>query len=616
MLSLSSLFTDHAVIQCEHPINLTGHAIPGSLIAVAFTCKSLKTTADSEGDRQLTWPSLPSGGPYVLNISSGSETLICDDMWLGEVWLCSGQSNMEWTLAMLEAHGEDIDNINDPQLLVFTVQKQASDEPLEALDITWKTATSKNVRDFSASAYFFGRQLRKELGKPVGLIVSAYGGSSIGAWLPRELLQSRPEFDFLAKEQHQSTAKNFVRHRFQERTAIANDWYTSNFDDHLWEKIPVPGFWQDYGWQHNGAVWYRKAIEIPPSWRGRALFLEFGSCDDFDDTFVNGIRAGGMGAESPNAYTTRRVYPIPGGLTDCSTLTVAVRVFDHWGNGGIIGRANLLCPESPESAIDLSSRWAPKPEINLDWRAPVSNVAPAVLFNGMIAPLHKYPIRGILWYQGESDVTRAAMYRMLLPALITSWREQWKSPLLPFGIVQLANYGKRRYSPVESDWAELREAQALSTSSVTRTGLVVASDLGESDNVHSSRKAPLGKRLALWALSEVYEKPNDPWLSPRAVDFWFVLNTAFIRFNHVGAELRLSDLDKAAFQLAGQYQVWHWVEATVTQNDMLSIKSKNVQEPVAVRYAWQDNPPTALRNSAGLPVVPFRSDNWALTTRR
>ncbi len=623
MFTLHDLLSDDAVLQCEKPLRINGNAPAGVRISVDFAGHQGETTSKADKSWEVFLPALPPGGPHELVVSDGKQTIRRSGLLLGEVWLCSGQSNMAWTLGMLGCLTADDLATDEPQLRCFTLPQAPADNPESRCDGYWRKANPASIQDFSAVAFFFARRLRAATGRPVGLIISAVGGTMIASWMPRETLAARSEYGpFLARldapaGRENSDRPKFAPHAFMSRTPSAHGWENVDLDDRDWTPRQVPGYWQDQDWKHNGAVWYRCSISLPAAWIGLPLTLELGACDDFDETFVNGSRVGGVGQEAPNAFAVQRRYQVPARLTQSGHVIIAIRIFDNWGNGGITGQQFLRRADRPEDVLPITGPWKAKVEIALPQRAATGGMPATVLYNSMIHPLVGYGLRGALWYQGESDVARAALYRRLLPDLITSWRTLWREPLLPFGIVQLASYLPRSEKPVESDRAELRDAQLLAAHTLPHIGLAVATDVGNAEDIHPRQKKPLGERLALWALATSYgDKSGEPWSSPLAADHWCEDGSLHVRFVHVGRGLKLGgDGTSLSFQIAGADRVWHWADATIIHSDIVRVRSAAVPAPVAVRYAWQSNPAANLENSAGLPASPFRTDDWPLSTQ-
>lgn len=615
MLTLHPLLGDHAVLQRGRPVLISGTASPGSSVSVRLADQNLTVAASSSGAWSAAFAAPGETGSFDLEVENDGRVLRRTDLVAGEVWLCSGQSNMEWTLAMTPGLEAEIAAAADPLVRCFTVMRTPAVEPAAEPDGRWEMAAPGAAGHFSAVAWFFARQLRARLGCPVGLIVSAFGGTRVASWLPRETLAARPEYaEFLAPAED-SGAEELQPHGDEGRSPESAGWETC--DDAAWDSLEVPGMWQEQEWKFNGAVWYRRTVELAAGWRGRDLILHFGALDDFDETYVNGVRVGGMGPEAPSAYATKRLYPVPAELTKDGCLVIAARVFDQWGFGGVVGPVALRLADDPEVSLPLEGRWKARVEKAFPLRLSSRPIPPEVLFNGMIHPLLGASVRGFLWYQGESDAERAALYRMLLPDLIAAWRARWNDPLLPFGLVQLAAYKAPEAQPGESDWAELRDAQLLAVRTVPRTGLAVAIDLGEADNIHPRRKAPVGERLARWALAEVYGQPDEVWHSPLAADHWCAGGAVFVRFLHAGSGLRSRDgKPLTAFQIAGADRRWNWARAEIVAPDIVRVSADDLSEPAAVRYGWQNNPECTLENSAGLPASPFRTDDWTLSTRK
>jgi len=361
---------------------------------------------------------------------------------------------------------------------------------------------------------------------------------------------------------------------------------------------------------------------------GEKLIIELGSIDDFDTTYVNGFQIGNTGEETPNYWTHYRKYIIPENINNTDTLVIAVRVFDHFGSGGFGGprrKMKVYKESNPDDFISLSGSWKYKIETELSPLditgpggnglppkplGPESSHRPAGLYNGMIFPLAPFTIRGAIWYQGETNAGRAYQYRKLLPAMIKDWRSLWNNPNLFFGIVSLANFKEVNNKPVESDWAELREAQAITVANDKNTSLALAIDIGEAGNIHPKNKQEVGRRLALGALVKVYGKNmvySGPWYNSHKVEG----NKFVITFNHTGSGLTIKDSDMLkGFSIAGKDKKFVWANAKIAGKNKVEVWSDEISNPVAVRYAWADNPVCNLYNKEGLPAVPFRTDDW------
>ena len=615
MLKLHSLISDHAVLQAGKPILISGTAGAGGVVLIALGGETQQATAGADGRWSAGFAARPPGVSLELKVACGAESVTCSDLVTGEVWLCSGQSNMEWTLGATKGAEEEVASAHDPLIRCFTVPRLNVRQPAAETSGTWKLTTPENTPNFSAVAWFFARRLREQTGVPVGLIVSAWGGSCIAPWIPRASLEARACYkEFLAEVDSKPAAieeNSWIPYPVRARTEIAAGWEQPGFDDADWPDLKMPGTWQDQGWRFNGAVWYRANLEIPEAWRGRKLVLTFGPVDDFDDTYVNGARVGGLGPETANAYSLPRIYEIPAALVKASNLTIAVRVMDIWGKGGIMGAGRVSLAEDPAQSVALPKVWKARAEFELPWRMGGGGMAPTELYNGMIHPLLGYPLRGFLWYQGESDAGRAQRYRVLMPDLIAACRRLWMDPVAPFGIVQLANYMPVQPEPVESEWAELRDAQRLTANTVPHVGLASAIDLGEENDIHPRFKKPVGDRLARWALATVYGQYAGAWAHPDLADCGKTPGAILVRLAHCADGLRARGGNAIrGFQIAGDDRVWRWAEAERTEFDTVRVRSPHVADPVAVRYAWQNNPDANLENSEGLPALPFRTDDW------
>jgi sialate O-acetylesterase len=634
-----SLIGDNMLVQQGRRVRFWGTARPGERVTVRLAGRAASATADGRGRWQTFLGPFRAGGPHVLTVA-GSNTLSFRNVLVGEVWVCSGQSNMEWPLAQAEGGAEAAAQASHPEIRLFTVEKKSSAELLEDVRGRWVVATPEQALQFSAVGYYFGRELHRRLGVPVGLIHASWGGTPAEAWTSREALASRPEFAPIL-ERYEKELRDLPQLRrdyerrlaeWERRYVVADEGnrgeglgYADPARDRAgWLRMRLPQLWESAGLNLDGVVWFRREVEVPPSWAGRDLILSLGPIDDFDITYFNGERVGATGAETPEAYKSPRRYKIPGPLVKSGVNVVAVRVHDRLGGGGFGGAAEAmtLAPEGGPAAggLALAGEWDYKPEAaaepkRLDYSdypgprpGPANQNNPSVLYNAMLAPLTLYAVRGAIWYQGESNAGRAYQYRTLFPAMIRDWRAAWGQGDFPFYFVQLANWKARQQDSIDSEWAELREAQFLTLRNVPRAGMAVAVDIGDPDDIHPRNKLDVGLRLARWALADAYGRrivPSGPLYLSHAIEG----DSVRVRFEHAGG-LKTSDgRAPSGFAVAGADRKFVPAEARI-EGGAIIVRSRDVPNPVAVRYAWADNPEVNLYNAAGLPASPFRTDDW------
>jgi sialate O-acetylesterase len=640
-MRLPSLVGSHMVLQRELPARLWGWASPGEAVRVSVGAAAGQTTAGPDGRWHVELPPQTAGGPYALTIA-GRQTRTFDDVWFGEVWVASGQSNMEFPLAQAKG-GPEAAKAGCDGLRLFTVAKATSLMPRDDVTGQWAACDAATAQSFSAVAFFFGQEVHRRLGVTVGLIHSSWGGTPAEAWTSRDALEAEPSLrpmvatfdaalrDPAAQSEFAAKLEAWAKANYHEDTGnegLARGWAGPDLDTKDWGRMDLPQPWERAGLAIDGAVWFRRAVEVPASWAGRSLILSLGPVDDFDMTYVDGEKVGHTGKETPGYWSVPRRYSVPGHLVKGGRLVVAVRVFDHYGNGGFTGAApemSLVPADGTGAPIALAGTWEYKVERGLEpahpdfatqprYPSPDNPNSPTVLYGGMIAPLLRYAIRGVIWYQGESNAGSAFQYRTLFPAMIQDWRRAWKEGDFPFDFVQLANFMQRKSDPGESEWAELREAQAM-TLAQPRTGMAVAIDIGEADDIHPRNKKDVGERLARWALAETYGQAvvrSGPLYDSFAVEG----DAVRVRFRYADGLATSDGAAPKGFAIAGADRKWRWADARVDGTTVV-VSSPEVEEPVAVRYAWADNPEATLRNREGLPASPFRTDDWpGLTTAR
>lgn len=632
-IKLQPFFSNEMVLQQQTQVPIWGESEKDADIRVftSWDKKHYVVKADQSGRWQVTVSTPKAGGPYRIEISDGTP-LVLSNVLIGEVWICSGQSNMEmpmqgWNIKMNE--DEIARAAQHTNIRLFQVEKKVGFHPQSALDAVhhgWTRCTPETLQDFSATAFFFGRQLAEFRNVPVGLIMTCWGGTPIESWMSGEDLKKMAVFNQQlagignlqmsvdeAISKYNQDCLNWGK-KVASREGSYDDsgkalWAMPSFDDSSWKIITQPKTIENADYPgYDGVIWYRKNIQIPSGWAGKQLDLWLSLIDDDDITYFNGVEVG-----RTVGYSTLRQYKIPAELVAEGKAVITVRCMDSGGNGGFWGEAKdmHIGPSGEKEQIDLASEWKVNPSTSFrDVPYPINpndpNIA-SVLYNSMIHPLIPYAIKGVIWYQGESNAGRAYQYRDLLPLLIQSWRREWKQPF-PFLIVQLANYMKRQQEPENSAWAELREAQ-LKTLTVENTGLAVAIDIGMENDIHPTNKQEVGRRLGLAARKVAYGE-NLPYSGPIFQSFQLEGKSIRIHFEHTNGGLKAKDVTGLqGFTVAGVDHFFHWANARIEGNSVV-VSSPEVDFPVAVRYGWADNPIGNLYNGFGLPASPFRTDDW------
>jgi sialate O-acetylesterase len=618
---LPKIISDNMVLQRNKNVTLWGWADAGEKISVLFNQQSKSTKADKQGKWFVTLSAEVAGGPYQLTIQ-GKNTITLSNIMVGEVWVCSGQSNMEWPVAASNHPEEEIKNANYPLIRHFTVAKHVATEPQQDIkDGQWEVCSPQTVADFTAVGYFFAREIHQKLNVPVGLIHTSWGGTHSETWTSRkafeqsaefkEMISTMPTIDLpvLAKQRQQSLEKKMLALGITLPATGVENWKSAKYYDDAWRTMALPNRWEEQGLDgFDGNVWFRKTIVIDAVDAGKQATIELGEIDDSDDTYVNGILVGSMKAR----YNEKRKYVIPEGVLKTGTNSVAVRVEDFGGGGGLWGNANdMKLTTFSSKSIDLAGNWRYNIESALKTEGVNPNDYPTLLFNAMLYPVTGYTIAGCLWYQGESNAGRAYQYRQAFPLLIQDWRNHFKQGDVPFYFVQLASFNAaKRTSETGSTWAELREAQTMALK-LPNTGMAVTTDIGDATDIHPRNKQDVGKRLAALALKRSYNQAgvdSGPMFSSMKVEG----NRIRIQFSETGSGLVAKDKYGyvRGFEIAGHNQKFHYAQAFIEGNEVI-VLAESVSAPVAVRYAWADNPEDAnLFNREGFPASPFRTDTW------
>jgi sialate O-acetylesterase len=621
-VKLPKIFGSGMVLQQAMAIPVWGWASPGERITVILGKTTVRATAGRNGQWRVQLPSLTAGGPFRMTVS-GRNSINLENVMVGEVWVCSGQSNMEWPVASVDNGDEEIKNAVYPGIRLFTVPRRVAQQPQADLESgEWSACNPGTVAGFSAVGYFFGRELHIRQGVPVGLIQSAWGGTVAETWISGETIGEDPDFsDMLEKlrnmdlEKYGEEQKEKIRQLLggnipTDDSGMANGepvWTAIDLNDGDWKTLLTPKYWEEQGYaQIDGIAWYRKEIILTEEQTQSNVVLHLGKVDDSDITWMNGFEIG----KTERLYDKERVYTIDRKYLRPGKNMLVVRVNDTGGNGGIWGDPRDQFLAIGNEKMDISGDWKfriAKAHISSVNVGP--NSFPTLLFNGMISPIVPFAIRGAIWYQGESNASRAGQYQRIFPALITDWREHWKQGNFPFLYVSLANFMKPAEEPGESSWAELREAQTMALA-LPNTGMAVAIDIGEANDIHPRNKQEVGRRLYLPAGKLVY---GDEIVSagPLYNSAEFYPGRVVIRFNM--QESKLVARDKygyvKGFTIAGADKKFRWAQAKIIGGDKVEVSSPEVPLPVAVRYGWADNPDDVnLYNSTGLPANPFRTD--------
>ncbi|MCF3651631.1 sialate O-acetylesterase [Synoicihabitans lomoniglobus] len=627
-LRIASPFGDHMVLQRDQPVPVWGWADPGQTVTVTFAGQTRTTKTDATGAWRTTLAPLSTNAtPRTFNVTathpkSKTQSQKFTDVLVGEVWLCGGQSNMERQLGPrggqkpLIGWEAEVATADRPLLRQLYVTQTRAPEPQATVDATWSVCTPATAPNFTAVGYYFGRDLQAALGAnvPVGIIHSSWGGTPAEAWTSLEGLADFPEFsDAIAVLDASNETE--AKRRYLEKTdawLAAHDpgenadtpWSSTDAATTNWPTMELPALWEDRGHDgFDGLGWFTRSFDLPPNWSGRDLVLRLGRVDDVDTTWVNGQKLG-----TTTGYMTLRRYEIPAALLKPSGNVVTVRIIDTGGGGGIWDPAtalDLAPSDGSAPAINLSGSWhyqlvadlqtTPRPPMD------VSNSAssPIGLYNGMIAPLVPYAIRGVTFYQGEANAGRSTQYRTLLPALIADWRTQWSQPELPFLFVQIA--------PFEGQPPEIREAQLLAWQATENTAMIVTTDVGDATDIHPAHKEPVGARLALAARALAYDEDlvySGPVYDSMSIDG----HAAAVRFKHAANGLVAPGGELQGFTIAGEDGVFHPATAKIVGHTVV-VTAATVPAPTAVRYAWTNVATGNLFNTAGLPASPFRTDH-------
>jgi sialate O-acetylesterase len=621
---LPRLVSKGMVLQRNTDVKIWGWASPGEELELTFLGSSYQTKADKDGNWSILLTGLQPGGPHEMVIK-GSDTITLNNILIGDVWVCSGQSQMDINMQRVSPlYEEEIKNAGNDNIRYFTVptvfdfKEPQVDYPYG----DWESISQDNILKVSAIAYFFAVEIYDTYKVPVGMIRSSLGGSPAEAWLSEDAIKQFPEYyqeaqkfkdDELIRKIETTDRENAKEWYTRMNTTDEGykdplmPWYKPDVDVSDWPEMQVPGYWVDgeLG-QVNGVVWFRKDIELPEEMAGKPARLNLGRIVDADSAFVNGTFVGTVSYQ----YPPRR-YTVPENVLKAGKNTLVVRLINNGGRGGFV-------PDKPYElivdgkTIDLKGEWKYHLGVVMDplKGSTFINWKPTGLYNGMIAPLTNYSVKGVLWYQGESNTWKPVEYKDLFQAVINDWRAKWGREDLPFLFVQLHNFMESYDHPTESNWARTREAQ-MKALDLPNTAMVVAIDLGEWNDIHPLNKKDVAVRLALAARKTAYHENDVVSSGPLYKDNVVEGDSIIISFTDTGSGLMIKgNGELSQFAIAGPDKQFVWAHAKIV-DDQVIVWNENVKDPVAVRYAWADNPEGAnLYNREGLPASPFRTDDW------
>lgn len=615
---LASVFSDHAVLQRDQPIRVWGQAAPNASVAVDLSGAAVTATADAQGRWSAVLPARPAGGPALtLTVQAGGQSQVVSDLLMGDVWLCSGQSNMEYPLRRALAGDGEVASATDPDIRLLQTGKISKPTPQADLPagVVWKVSTPQTSAEFSAACFFMGRELRKTTHVPIGLIDATWGGSVIQDWISREGLAALKTYDeglAILDDYARDPALGPPRWAAMlDRWAAAKlpnakDWGRPDLDDRTWKSLPMEAFWEDATPDlagFDGTVWLRTELTLTKAQAAQGATLTLGPVDDMDTTFVNGRELG-----STEGWDTPRDYRLAPGALKAGRNVIALRVIDTGGGGGAWGKAAQKGLKFDDGSFaPLSGTWrykvaAPLADTALPPHAPWMGASGlSTLRNGMIAPLVPFGVKGFAWYQGEANVTEAPEYARLMPALIADWRQAFGGGDNAFLLVQLAAFGPQTSTPGKSDWAALRDVQRRTAAADPKVGMASAVDIGSPYDIHPADKLRVGQRLALLARKLAYGETSLVASGPAPLS---------ARGEGAGVVVTLDQplvvygaARPAGFELCDA-AACRFVDATV-EGAAVRLAVPTGMTPTKVRYAWADSPVMNLFGTTGLPATPF-----------
>lgn len=640
-LTIAPVFSSGMVLQREQTIIVWGTADPGELVSIDLADLSVEAAADRRGNFELRLPAIAEpGGPHTLTLRSPDDAPVrLDNIMIGDVWIASGQSNMDWPLDRTDRGDRFIPQASIENLRLLRIDRRWNlDEQHSAHTTGWSVSDPDHAASFSAVGWHFGRLMNEHTGVPVGIIQSAWGGTPAEAWTPMREITARPdelagviemvrrydlpEAEARRLEQRANAAyTTFVRDSLTRDNALSENWHRPDFDDSAWQTLRLPGWIEQELGNFDGIVWFRRTITLSSEQAEAGARLHLGRIDDYDTVYINATNVGSTQFDVPNAHTVERIYDVPASVLREGENTIAIQLMDTIGSGGVNPRENEFLLRTASGDVSLAGDWRFAPSFDGTGRFPrqarhaVPSARPerraAVLYNAMINPLDRLGIRGVIWYQGESNAGRGFEYRTLFPAMIDGWRHEWRDAReepdfnFPFLFVQLPILYPKATQPTESQWAEVRDAQRRTLDLTEHTAMAITLDVGDPGDIHPTNKLPVAERLASLARA-MLESPDDhPRASgPIPVETYAREDHIRINFDARGPLQTTDGEPPRSFEIAGEDGRFRTVQATIARNSVLL----DVGEPERVftlRYAWADNPDVNLTDAIGMPVSTF-----------
>lgn len=622
-LQVARVFNSHAVLQRDKPVKIWGWAKPAEKVSIQLDKGIVSVKTSAEGKWEAVLPAMPAGGPHVIEVSTKKEKLRFEDILFGEVWLCSGQSNMEWRLKSADNAKKEIAEADYPNIRHFEVAHELEFEVQKDLKKgEWKICTPETAGDFTAVGYFFAREISKKLNVPVGLIHSSWGGSQVESWISRKAMEESevlgyypPKMSKNWKEDGAKWERKLIKQVYgadnYDITKVSEGEYLNpGYDYSKWLNVNLVGQWDWQGiWAFRGDAFIQKTLEVPAELAGEKATIDFGFNTGDLIFYLNGKEIfKGRGKDKISVE-------VPAGVLKAGANSLLVKTGENqdptWRAMGFWGANDDFVLKIKNQKISLTDKqWKMRPswQTKRHYEHWMNNDG-TLLYNAMIAPLIPVGIQGVLWYQGESNASRAYQYRASFPLMINNWRTDWKDEF-NFLFVQLSSYGPNQSSNEGSNWAELREAQTM-TLSLPKTGMAVTTDIGNPNDIHPTNKQDVGHRLAINALKNVYGQ-DLLFSSPMYKKVDFDKGNAVVSFDHVGKGFQVKDKYGyvKGFEIAGEDRKFYYAKAEIS-GDKIIVSHPGVANPKSVRFGWANAPMDCnLFNSEGLPVSPFRTDTW------